>query len=176
MAPEMIVELRADYRSDIFSLGTVLYEMLTMERLFTGRTTAEILEKVVAGRVPPPSARNPETPAEVMAILRRALERDPAKRFRSAADMGEACEHYLYDKGYGPTNLTLKQYLAALLPEEDFELEVLDEPERFPVIEPSLFPIDDARPAPQGTPTRVAIPVSGTLPPGPVDRKGGSGT
>jgi len=43
MAPEMVVEMRADQRSDIFSLGSVLHEMLTGERLFTGETTAEIL-------------------------------------------------------------------------------------------------------------------------------------
>ena len=44
-----------------------------------------------------------------MHILSQALERDPAQRFASAGEMGESCEHFLYDKGYGPTNLTLKQ-------------------------------------------------------------------
>ncbi len=52
MAPEMVVERRADHRSDIFALGTVLYEMLTGERLFPGDTAGEVLERVVVGRNP----------------------------------------------------------------------------------------------------------------------------
>ena len=57
----------------------------------------------------------------VMNILRRALQRDPTRRFSSAAEMGEACERYLYEKGYGPTNLTLKQYVMGLFPEASAE-------------------------------------------------------
>jgi serine/threonine-protein kinase len=113
MAPEMVVELRADNRSDLWSLGAVLYEMLTLERLFTGKDTAHVLEQVISAAIPSPLQRNPKVPAGVVAILKTALERDPAMRYASAGDMGVACEHYLYDKGYGPTNLTLKQYLVA---------------------------------------------------------------
>jgi serine/threonine-protein kinase len=118
MAPEMVLELRADNRSDLFSLGSVLFEMLTLDRLFKGDSASEILEHVIAGHPPSPRALNPAIPDGVMAILRRALQRDPARRYASAAEMGEACEHYLYDKGYGPTNLTLKQYLLELFPAE----------------------------------------------------------
>jgi serine/threonine-protein kinase len=114
MAPEMVVELRADNRSDLFSLGTVFYEMLAGERLFPGAGTAEVLEKVVAADIPDPPAGGRDLPEGVLAILRKALRRDPQQRFASAAEMGVACEHYLYDKGYGPTNLTLKHYLQAL--------------------------------------------------------------
>src|SRR5262245_34147264 len=117
MAPEMVVELRADNRSDIFSLGAVLFEMLTLRRLFVGQNTSEVLEQVIAGQSPSPRAYNPSIPDGVMSILRQGLQRDPERRFASAAQMGEACEHFLYDKGYGPTNLTLKQYLHRLFPE-----------------------------------------------------------
>jgi serine/threonine-protein kinase len=117
MAPETISELRADNRSDLFSLGAVLYEMLTLRRLFGGHSAKETLAQVVSGRSPSPRAFNPDIPNPVLAILRRALEREPARRFASAAEMGEACEHLLYDKGYGPTNLTLKEQLAMLFPE-----------------------------------------------------------
>ncbi|HEY7411625.1 MAG TPA: serine/threonine-protein kinase [Vicinamibacteria bacterium] len=114
MAPEMVVELRADHRSDIFSLGSVFFEMLTLRRLFEADTTARVLEMVVSGQPPSPRRFNPAIPDGVMTILRRALQRDPRRRFPSAAEMGQACEHFLYDKGYGPTNLTLKEYLNAL--------------------------------------------------------------
>jgi serine/threonine-protein kinase len=144
MAPEMIVEMRADNRSDLFSLGTVFYEMLAGERLFSGSTTAEILEQVVAGTSPSPKARNPEIPDAVLDILRKSLERDPGRRYASAAEMGEACEHFLYDKGYGPTNLALKQYLMELFPES---AHVAAQPAAgFPAVEPTLLPIFDGAP------------------------------
>jgi serine/threonine-protein kinase len=114
MAPEMVVELRADNRSDLFSLGAVFHEMLTLQRLFEGASTAEVLEQVVSGEIPTPQPGGRDLPEGVLTILRRALQRDPEKRYASAAEMGVACEHYLYDKGYGPTNLTLKHYLQAM--------------------------------------------------------------
>jgi serine/threonine-protein kinase len=146
MAPEMIVELRADNRSDIFSLGSVLYEMLTGERLFSGESTSQVLEQVISAQLPSPRARNPDIPDVVMDILKRALQRDPGKRFVNAAQMGETCEHFLYDKGYGPTNLTLKQYLAGLFPAAapvSTKFKALDESGFFPVIDPTLIPIRD---------------------------------
>jgi serine/threonine-protein kinase len=132
MAPEMVLELRADNRSDLFSLGSVLFEMLTLDRLFKGDTASAILEQVIAGHPPSPRDLNPGIPDGVMAILRRALQRDPGRRFASAGEMGEACEHYLYDKGYGPTNLTLKQYLHGLFPADVVSLP-----------ESALEPLDD---------------------------------
>jgi len=141
MAPEMVVELRADNRSDVFSLGTVFFEMLTRERLFTGNTTSEVLEQVIAGHQPSPRSIGVEVPDDCMAILHRALQRDPARRFASAGEMGGACEHLLYDKGYGPTNLTLKEYLATLFPEA---FESAPPPDAaFPIVEPTLIPIGD---------------------------------
>ena len=78
-----------------------------------------------------------------MAIVRTALQRDATRRYASAGEMGQACEHFLYDKGYGPTNLTLKQYLHALFPE--FKPPRAATREEFPLIEPTLIPIGDGR-------------------------------
>jgi eukaryotic-like serine/threonine-protein kinase len=142
MAPEMVVELRADNRSDLFSLGAVLFEMLTLQRLFQGETTAEVLEKVITGNHPSPRSLNPRIPDGVLAIVRTALQRDPARRYASAGEMGAACEHFLYDKGYGPTNLSLKEYVSALFPEAA-PLTALDTGPGFPVVESTLLPIAD---------------------------------
>jgi serine/threonine-protein kinase len=140
----MVIERRADNRSDLFSLGAVFYEMLAGERLFSGRNTAEVLERVIAGTIPSPRLRNPEIPEGVTGILRRALQREPARRFASAGEMGEACEHFLYDKGYGPTNLTLKQYLNGLFPDSEALLPelVIPDPE---ALEPTIVPFGPAR-------------------------------
>ena len=139
MAPEMVTEMRTDNRSDLFSLGAVLYELLSGERLFRAESTAAVLEKVVSA--PIFSVRNlrPDVPEAVEAIVRRSLHRDPAMRFASAADMGEACEHHLYDKGYGPTNLTLKRYVARLFP----EAQAVPSEAAFPLVESTFLPIFD---------------------------------
>jgi serine/threonine protein kinase len=159
MAPEMVVELRADNRSDLFSLGTVFFEMLTGARLFDGKTTGEVLEQVISGQNPSPRTFNPDIPDGVMTILRRALQRDPSRRYESAGEMGQACEHFLYDKGYGPTNLTLKQHLHELFPGA---VSTTAETVGFPVIEPTLIPITDGArkrtPAAAGDKTPVAAP------------------
>lgn len=140
MAPEMVVELRADHRSDLFSLGAVFFEVLTLQRLFRGQTTSEVLEQVISARVPSPRKYNPAIPDGVMSILRKALQRDPARRYASAGEMGGACEHFLYDKGYGPTNLALKQYVSALFPDTAATAAAL---EQLPTPDPSLVSTSD---------------------------------
>jgi serine/threonine-protein kinase len=150
MAPEMVVEMRADQRSDLFSLGAVLFEMLTGERLFQGTKTSEVLERVVTADIPKASSLNSSVPPGVDAIVGRALERHPARRFLSAAAMGEACEHFLYDKGYGPTNLSLKHYLASLFG-TTLDAETRDG-------DPLLIPLDDDM-KPEDDPTRVVSPL-----------------
>ena len=82
MAPEMVVELRADHRSDLFSLGAVLFEMLTLERLFRGKDASEVLESVVAGHIPRVRDRNPAVPREVAAILE-----SPSNAIRKCASL-----------------------------------------------------------------------------------------
>jgi serine/threonine-protein kinase len=139
MAPEMVIDMRADNRSDLFSLGAVFYEMLTCERLFPGKGTTEILQQVLAGITPSPRKLNPGIPEGVLELLKRALQRDPARRFASAGEMGQACEHYLYDKGYGPTNLTLKQYVNELFPAAPPAVAGSENEE---LIDPTLVPLE----------------------------------
>jgi serine/threonine-protein kinase len=141
MAPEMVVELRADNRSDLFSLGTVFFEMLTTERLFDGKGTTAVLAQVIAARYRSPRTYNPDVPDAVLEILERALKRKAEERFATAGEMGEACEHFLYDKGYGPTNLTLKQHLHELFPPPASASEAES-------LEPFLIPIEEAATTP----------------------------
>ncbi|HSD65310.1 MAG TPA: serine/threonine-protein kinase, partial [Vicinamibacteria bacterium] len=169
MAPEMVVEMRADQRSDIFSLGAVLFEILTGERLFAADTTVEVLEKVVSGDVPKAGSINPAVPEAVEALLARALERSPARRFVSAAAMGEACEHFLYDKGYGPTNLTLKHYLASIFG-RGLDNEAADDARS---LEPTLIPLrDEMRRGEESEPTRIASPLKKVIVRAPTPKPG----
>jgi serine/threonine protein kinase len=127
MAPEMILERRADHRSDIFSMGVVFYEMLTLKRLFGGSQAGDVLQRILSEERISPRAGNPLIPEAVEAVVQKALAYDPLDRYHSAAEMGEACEHLLYDKGYGPTNLTLKQYLVELFQVDPNASSVADE-------------------------------------------------
>jgi serine/threonine protein kinase len=89
MAPEQARGLPADHRSDLFSLGAILFEMLTGRRAFSGRSAAEVLASVLrdAPRPPPPASGLAGALSEV---ARRCLEKDPARRFSSARDVAAA--------------------------------------------------------------------------------------
>ena len=74
----------------------------------------------------PTAMINPKVPPALAEITDRAVQRDPAKRFQSADALGLALEKHLYEKGYGPTNLTVKAHLERVFPDL-FEVLDLDE-------------------------------------------------
>src|SRR5581483_523167 len=82
MSPEQAWGKSIDKRSDIFALATVLFEMLTGRKLFTGDNELSILEQVREARVAQPSELNDEVTPEIDQIVARALEKDPAKRYQ----------------------------------------------------------------------------------------------
>jgi serine/threonine protein kinase len=86
MAPEQAKGKPADSRSDIWSFGAVMYEMLTGKPVFEGETVVEILGSVIKSE-PDWAALPAETPANIRFVLRRCLEKDPKRRFHSAADV-----------------------------------------------------------------------------------------
>src|SRR6185436_21113745 len=81
MSPEQAWGRTVDARSDIFSLGAVLFEMLTGERLFSGDTEMSVLEAVRHGRIRTPRDIDPSIPREVDELVAHALARDPDDRF-----------------------------------------------------------------------------------------------
>ncbi len=87
MSPEQVRGEGIDHRSDIFTIGILLYELGTGERLFVGRNEVETLEAVLSGDIPRPSDRVPGFPEKLEAIILRALERDPDLRYQSAQEM-----------------------------------------------------------------------------------------
>jgi serine/threonine-protein kinase len=117
MSPEMVRGLPVDRRSDVFSLGVVLSEMLTQERLFTGPSELAVMEKVRACEVRPPSARNPAVPAALDAVVRRALAREPEDRFAWASELRHALLPFL--RGTSPEDPgPLARIMARVFPDE----------------------------------------------------------
>jgi serine/threonine protein kinase len=95
MSPEMVKGKPLDGRSDLFGVGVCLYEMLTGRKLFVGQNDIDTLKLVGKASVPPPSAFSDETPEELELVVMHALEREPADRFKDAAEMCDAISSYL---------------------------------------------------------------------------------
>lgn len=92
MSPEQIRGKPADHRSDLFSFGAVLYEMLTGRRAFKGETPADTLTAILAKDPPEFSTVNGTSDPTLERITRRCLEKEPEARFQSARDLGFALE------------------------------------------------------------------------------------
>ncbi|HEX7901385.1 MAG TPA: serine/threonine-protein kinase [Planctomycetota bacterium] len=118
LSPEQIFGQPVDARTDLYSLGLILYLLLT------GIPLQRVPAKLpVAGRVdhirrllgkpwPSPAAVRPDVPASVSEICAKMLEREPARRYAHAEEVARDLEQrYLYAKGFGPTNNSLQAYL-----------------------------------------------------------------
>src|SRR6185369_6953614 len=95
LAPEQLEGKPIDGRVDLFALGVVLHEMLSLEHLFAGDSDLATVRKILQMQIPTPSVKRPDVPAELDAIVMHALERDPAKRFASAAEMARALDDFI---------------------------------------------------------------------------------
>src|SRR5262245_54947244 len=89
MSPEQAKGLPVDARSDLFSLGVLLYECLTARPAFAGATYLEIGAQVIHVDPPPPSRFNPSVPSSVDCIILKLLAKDPKARYQSAAELME---------------------------------------------------------------------------------------
>lgn len=111
MAPEKLKGAQGDRRSDIFSLGCVMWEALTLKRLFRGGNDGETMKQVLESTIQPPSKVNPDVPHEFDPIVMKALERDVEKRHTNAKDMAVEIEEVLRKRGYGAKNDKIAKYM-----------------------------------------------------------------
>ncbi|HEX5856215.1 MAG TPA: protein kinase [Thermoanaerobaculia bacterium] len=115
MSPEQAWGKRLDRRSDIFSLGSVLFEMLTGAPPFEGDTEMSILESVRAGDVVSPTSRGAEVPKRVDQIVLKALAKNPQERYQNASEFEKDLHAvlYTYQPSPGPADLAI--YMHRLL-------------------------------------------------------------
>ncbi len=117
MSPEQARFEETDARSDLFSMGIVLHELLTGRPLFDARDQMATFEAIIHKPIPGPSELNPDVPEEVDRITLKSLERDREKRYQTASEMVHDLEYYMYNGRYGPTSMTLAKYLHEIFPE-----------------------------------------------------------
>jgi len=101
MAPEQLEGRPADARTDIFALGSVLFELVTGGRPFTGETPTAIISAILTSEPPPVSAIRALTPPALNRVVRTCLAKDPEERWQSASDLGRELA-WIESEGSGP--------------------------------------------------------------------------
>lgn len=156
MSPEQISGEKIDHRTDIFSLGIVLWEMLTLERLFAAPTQAQTINNVLRKSVPEPHQLRPEIPAALSPLVMCALQRNPSHRYPTMLAFHEALSRFLFDTGSYPELEQVTSFLHSLFP-EDIERLRQGEHLSFPDTDPQLES-DDISPLEPTRPNRTAHP------------------
>lgn len=129
MSPEQTRGQPVDARSDLFSTGAVLFEVLTGRSLFRGETDFETMQRILSAPVPRPSVISPKVPAALDAVVLRSLERDPDRRFQSAAEMLEHLERAIRPASSRDVAACLDQFCGDRLQQRrDLLRSILDRP------------------------------------------------
>ncbi|MBZ0233662.1 MAG: serine/threonine protein kinase, partial [Deltaproteobacteria bacterium] len=113
MSPEQASRASVDHRSDIFSLGVVLYEITVGKRLFKG-PAHEVVRRLTEGTVEPPTFVRRDFPGQLESIIMRALERHPENRYQSAYDLADDLEGFLRDARLTSGPVRIARYLDEL--------------------------------------------------------------
>jgi eukaryotic-like serine/threonine-protein kinase len=134
MSPEQSRGEPVDASSDIFSLGTVLYECLAGVSPFSSPTTFETLRRVQQCEIPPIMLLRPDLPADLVELLRISMAKDPTERFQDAGRMHEALLAFQYGHGHRFSSAALGQFLSRFRTQDELTtFTSLDMQERTPV-------------------------------------------
>lgn len=120
MAPEQVRSGPIDRRTDVFAVGILLYEMVTLTNLFDGPSEYEIMEQIVDGRMPLPSTRRPGIPPALEQIILKALAYNPQDRYQTALELGLALEQFATEHQFTLSLATLRQYLKRTIGDVPF--------------------------------------------------------
>ena len=130
LSPEQVAGKPIDRRSDIFSLGVTLWEITLDRRLFREDSDVATVRRVMAADVPDPVTILPDYPPALAAIVRRALEADPMRRFASGEELARALDGYVAEAG-GCDARTVAAFLAGVFPPSSalpWEAEIFEGP------------------------------------------------
>jgi TonB family protein len=159
MSPEQAWGKDIDHRSDIFSLGLVLFEMLTSEKVFTGTSELSVLEQVRDPIITAASMKNPEVDAEIDRIAFLALNAERDNRYQSAEEMQRDLERIMRKKRMSPDRGTIATFLKTL----GAGVEIPPEPAGAPAATPATPAPKPVSPSPP--PARTAASSAKAPPP-----------
>jgi serine/threonine-protein kinase len=114
MSPEQVRLEGTDGRSDLFALGIILFEMLTLRKLLPVKTREDLMRLFDDGNFPAPKSINPKVPSDLNDIVMSMLSIEKSNRPSSARKLVVALEKHMYSKGYGPTNEQLAIYMRKI--------------------------------------------------------------
>ncbi len=114
MSPEQVIGAEIDRRSDIFALGILLFEALTLKRLFLGKTDLETLINIRDVKIGKKLRRHNYISAGIQEMLRKALAKDPTDRYQTATDFQEAILDYLFENRIRISSRKLQDFLVEL--------------------------------------------------------------
>ncbi len=141
MSPEQARGETLDSRSDLFSFGVVLYEMLTGKQPFRGNTTTALISSLLVDKPQPPEALNPAIPRKLSQLVMQLLEKSPADRIQSADALADALEECLH-------RLSAEQTLELPRASERFSKQA----------SPTVVDTHDPQPSPKLVKPRVTTP------------------
>lgn len=150
MSPEQLRSQDVDRRSDVFAAGVMLWEAVAGRRLFSGDRPQDVLEKILNQTTPAPSRINPQADLRLDALVLRALDKDPDRRFQTAREFAIAVEEAMQPLGPRETGEWVEEIAGDRLDQRDAALaeiegissvSELSEPEL-----PSLISMDDRQP------------------------------
>ena len=119
MSPEQSLGKQLDHRSDLFTLGVVLYEWITGYKLFTGENEMAILKSIIDGRIYPPTYFRDDVPTGVEDVVMKALSKDPKDRYQTARDMLFDVQHWLQTGAdFTPTSNHLANFMKQIFADE----------------------------------------------------------
>lgn len=113
MAPEHVQGGQLDFRTDVFALGIVLYQLVTGELPFHGKNPHEILKRIADCEYPDPSRKNPRVGKELGAIIRKALQKNPDDRYADISLMQQDLDTYLEGSGLEHGREELERFFDA---------------------------------------------------------------
>ena len=117
MSPEQVRGLEVDQRTDIFSMGICMWELLTRRRLFQADNELLVIEKVRSLQVEPPSRYNQQCPPELDRVVLKALAKDPDERYRAAKDVYKDLNHVAGTRAGLASREQIAQYMRRTFPE-----------------------------------------------------------
>ena len=123
MAPEQALTTPIDARADVFSIGAILFELVSGERLWAGLTEVQILQNLAFGEIPRLSSKMPDVPRALDLICARALSMVPGDRYPSAAAFREALEGYMKEEGIAVSSADVGRFLSDLFQDRRDEVQ-----------------------------------------------------